>query len=253
MVTVALIGPDGTGKSTVFRRLENEFPLPAKYVYMGISLESSNLMLPTTRLILSCIRRFGANSDWTGSLDSGTKMHSWGVVKGMVAGLRSILLQMNLIAEELFHQIIAQYYQHRGFIVLFDRHFIADYYTFSLANIGARYIFEQPNRFLLERLYPKPDLVICLDAPPDVMFARKGEKTLEKLELMRQGYLGLHSQFRHFITVDANRSEEEVVAEVADIIQWFQETKSTNQLSTSISPECRKPFVGSCQSKNTVA
>jgi cytidylate kinase len=50
MFTVALIGPDGAGKTTISRRLEHELPLPVKYVYMGINTVASNHMLPTTRL-----------------------------------------------------------------------------------------------------------------------------------------------------------------------------------------------------------
>ena len=41
----------------------------------------------------------------------------------------------------------------------------------------------------LRRLYPRPDLVILLDAPAEVFFARKGEGTLESIESRRQEYL----------------------------------------------------------------
>ena len=43
MFTVALIGPDGAGKSTIGRKLQQISPIPMKYVYMGVNLESSNL------------------------------------------------------------------------------------------------------------------------------------------------------------------------------------------------------------------
>ena len=54
--TLALIGPDGAGKTTVARRLAEVLPLPVTYLYMGVSPESSNLLLPTTRLV-HAIRR----------------------------------------------------------------------------------------------------------------------------------------------------------------------------------------------------
>ena len=56
MFTVALIGPDGAGKSTIGRKLQEISPLPMKYVYMGVNLESSNLVLLTTRLLLEIKR-----------------------------------------------------------------------------------------------------------------------------------------------------------------------------------------------------
>ena len=56
MFTVALIGPDGAGKSTISRRLQASINRPIKYVYMGINLEASNIMLPTTRLMLALKR-----------------------------------------------------------------------------------------------------------------------------------------------------------------------------------------------------
>ncbi|MGH3091699.1 MAG: hypothetical protein ACRDOG_05135, partial [Gaiellaceae bacterium] len=48
--TVALIGPDGAGKTTVARRLEGSLEGPVKYLYMGVNPDASNHLLPTTRL-----------------------------------------------------------------------------------------------------------------------------------------------------------------------------------------------------------
>ena len=42
---------------------------------------------------------------------------------------------------------------------------------------------------MLNYIFPKPDLVICLDAPGEVLFSRKAEGTIELLEQRRQEYL----------------------------------------------------------------
>ena len=68
--TLALIGPDGAGKTTVARRLAEVLPLPVTYLYMGVSPESSNLLLPTTRLVHAVRRARGVGPDTGGPRDS---------------------------------------------------------------------------------------------------------------------------------------------------------------------------------------
>src|SRR5690606_34602142 len=51
MASVALIGPDGAGKTTLTRMLEQSDVLPFRYLYMGIDIPASSLALPTSRLI----------------------------------------------------------------------------------------------------------------------------------------------------------------------------------------------------------
>jgi thymidylate kinase len=72
--------------------------------------------------------------------------------------------------------------------------------------------------WLLAHAYPKPDLVVYLDAPAEVLLARKQEGTLESLEQRRQDYLRLAEVFEHFVVVDATRPPEVVASDVADAI-----------------------------------
>jgi len=51
MSTIALIGADGSGKTTIARMLLESPPVKMKYLYMGLNTESSNYALPTSRLI----------------------------------------------------------------------------------------------------------------------------------------------------------------------------------------------------------
>ncbi len=57
MFTVALIGGDGAGKTTVANAILQDSGLPIKYLYMGLSTRSSNRALPTSRLVLLLKKR----------------------------------------------------------------------------------------------------------------------------------------------------------------------------------------------------
>jgi len=80
---------------------------------------------------------------------------------------------------------------------------------------------------LLAHVYPKPDLVVFLDAPPELLLARKGEGTIESLQRRRQDYLQLAPLTKHFVVVDASRPLEEVTLDVAAAIERFSAARSS--------------------------
>lgn len=215
MVSVALVGPDGAGKSTVSSLLERHgLPAPVKRIYMGVNLESSNLMLPTTRLALAWKKSRGRRPDMT------APHHVRGRAGGgprarVTAGVRMTLW----LAEEWFRALVAQVYLRRGVIVVFDRHFYADYYHHDVLDTGLPAARRSTlHGFVLQHLYPKPDLVICLDAPAEVLYARKQEASVEWLDRRRCQYLELATVVPHFRVVDADRPLDSVAADVAELI-----------------------------------
>lgn len=226
MFTVALIGSDGAGKTTVGRALERQMPHLIKYIYMGVNLETSNLVLPTTRLFLEVKRALGGRPDMSGPPDpTRKKPRPEGLVKRMGASLKSGLRLVNRLGEEWFRQLITWSYLRRGYIVLFDRHFFSDYYAHDIAGDDpGRPLSSRIHGFVLSHLYPKPDLIIFLDAPADVLYARKGEGTPALLERRRQEYLQLRETVEHFAVVDATQEIDEVTGDVAALIQGFQQS-----------------------------
>jgi thymidylate kinase len=227
VISVAIIGPDGAGKSTISDLLEREpMPAPVKRIYMGVNLEASSLMLPTTRLALTVKRLRGRRSDMVAPSQSPaaeTGSPARRAAKGATRAVRLLLW----LAEEWFRQAVAEYHRRRGSIVVFDRHFYADYYHFDVAAEGRRSLSSRVHGRLLKTVYPKPDLVICLDAPGQVLYDRKHEASVEWLERRRAQYLQLASALPNFVVVDVDRPLDTVTREVATVITEFFEKRRT--------------------------
>ena len=123
------------------------------------------------------------------------------------------------LAEEWFRQALVWYHMARGRIVLFDRHFYSDYYSHDIAaSDGERSLSQRLHGFILEHLYPKPDLVILLDAPTEVLWARKQEGSYEAVAQRREEYLHMGEAFDDFAVVDATQPQEVVVQQIASLI-----------------------------------
>jgi thymidylate kinase len=222
--TVALIGADGAGKTTIGLRLADELPVPAAYLYMGDNAEAAGRLLPTTRLVRSVRRARGTHLDGGGPPGSSVRTSQAGLVPRARRAAKSYLRLTNQLAEEWYRQGLAWLQVRRGNVVIFDRHYFADYYAHDVAANG-RPLNRRLHGLLLERLYPRPDLVVFLDAPPEVLFARKREGTPALLARRRDEYLDVARATRNFVIVDANQPLEDVVREVAAIVLVFSEAR----------------------------
>jgi len=224
MFTVALIGGDGAGKTTLANAVIQSSGLPMKYLYMGLSTRSSNHALPTSRLVLFLKRRMykkavakSANpfpDEMPASqLEYSEETHGW---------VWNTARFLNRLAEAWYRQLISMNYQLRGYVVIYDRHFFFDTAPGVInSQHQSLVLLDRLYFWLMSYWYPKPTLTIFLDAPPDLLYRRKGEATPDYLEQQRIVFLNQGKKLAHFVQVDASQPMDKVISDVMRHIHDF--------------------------------
>jgi thymidylate kinase len=194
-LVVALIGPDGAGKTTLAKGLSAERGLNARRIYMGTNTHARDVVLP--------------GSGWVASRRAANRR-------------QQTLLTPVVKAVTFAHGLLDQWYRHavahlhcwRGGVVLFDRYtFAGNLEEKREGRVGAL------RRWLLRLGAPEPDLVIVLDVRAEVLFARKGEHTPERLDRMRRECARLGTQLTQAVVVDAGQDADTVKLSVLSLIQ----------------------------------
>jgi thymidylate kinase len=233
MFTVALIGGDGAGKTTIAHKLLDSFPLRMKYLYMGMNIDSSNVALPTSRLIyfLKNYRNKKSLKNWENTPPE--KKHNFrdnraSDTRGKIGASARLLYRLS---EEWYRQLAAWFYRLRGYIVLCDRHFLFEFAPIADSPQRNNRLSERVHNWLLGHFYARPDLVIFLDAPAEVLYQRKREASIEYLNSKRMTYLQQGEKLANFIRVDAAQSAEKVYAEVSEHIMEFYMARQSQRES----------------------
>src|SRR5258708_6365074 len=139
MFSVALIGPDGAGKTTLTARLRESATIPVKCLYMGINIEASNHALPTSRLVAYFKRRQNKESGVYRCVDDSAPVRG-NAKRGLSGWLWATGRLINRLLEEWYRQLLSWGYQMSGYAVVYDRHFL---YDFTLDGIDGEKHFDQ--------------------------------------------------------------------------------------------------------------
>lgn len=174
-LTIALMAPDGAGKSTLVEKIRQSFYFPVSSVYMGLYQKPTRKASNPLKEFLTPVRRLFKL--WTQAL-------------------------------------VLRYYQLRQRITVCDRY----PYEALLSAHKQLNFFKKGYRWLLAHACPAPDLVLFLDAPGEVLYARKGEHSPAFLEEQRRSYLELLSSVPQTVVVDATQEAEAVRIKATQLI-----------------------------------
>jgi thymidylate kinase len=188
---VAVLGPDGAGKGTVTAALADSLPVGVTQVYLG-----------DRRAQTPAAANAGTVPDRPAAVPGGA-----------VRTAREIAFLLRKLAGWTPSLLRAEVAAWRGHVVLADRH--------PLDAVAVRPrrtpVAGAVERFLATRVVPKPDAVVVLDAPGEVLYRRKGEHTPERLEQWRQGYRDRLVP-RGATLLDATGSIEDTVAQARHVL-----------------------------------
>lgn len=169
---VAIMGPDGVGKSTLSDGIAASMILPVARHYAGL--------YPAGR------RRY----------------------RLVGLGMATLLLRLWRI------RLVASEQRRRGRVVLFDRY---AYDALMPLPPGASFK-SRLRRALLVRSFPTPGLLVVLDAPVEVLHARRKEHPVEIVEAHRAFYARLARDVPNAVVVDASGDADSVRRTVIGLI-----------------------------------
>jgi thymidylate kinase len=188
-VSVALLGPDGAGKSTLAAGLGESVPLTTRCLYMGMQAGAS---VP--------------GKTWTASASTSPRRRRPLPIR--------IIHQSRRLFRLARRSALAWALVHTGHLVIFDRFsYDAEVHWANVTRPGARL-----RLWLLRRAVLRPDVVVFLDVPGEVTFQRKGEHSPELLELRRERYLSLAARLERAHVVDATRPANDVRSTVTSLV-----------------------------------
>jgi len=224
MLTIALIGGDGAGKTTIAKKLEEGCPLPTKYLYMGINPQAGEFSLPTSRLIYT-LKEIRHKKELKKTEDANVEnisAHYLEYSKTARGPILTALRLLNRLMEAWYRQFVSIYFQLLGYNVVYDRHPVFDTAPLikkSNKKINSR--INDLNHWIIQHLFPKPKLTIYLEAPAKLLHARKGESTPDYLEQQRTTFLKQGEITANFIRVDATQPLKKVYDDVQQQILSF--------------------------------
>lgn len=219
---LTLIGADGAGKSTQAQRLCALIGERAVYMYLGSNPSAATHTLPSTRAWLWLKGLLGSARHRPGPPEPGPTPRPRRAFVRALQHLKSVVALGPRVSDELYRLFLAEYLAHRGHLVVADRHPYSDYHARRVRGTGGWLRWgDRIHGLLLVWVYPRPKGLTLLDAPAEVLHARKHEGSLMAVRARRQEYLALTSSLGEGCVrvVDVDRPEHEILRDLLRLAQ----------------------------------
>jgi len=217
-VLVAVLGTDGAGKSTVTARVEQDLApafLSTKRYHRPVASA-----LRWTKLYRAQANSRGSMQAGVATTEADARSASTNTPTKPPRKLPASLLKLGLWWADytVLGYLLCNYPRlTTSTLILLDRYYedllvSPEFYRYG----GPLWLARLVGRFI-----PRPDLTILLDAPPEVIQARKRELTFEETTHQREMYLRVMEGSSNGHVVDASKPLDEVVDEVEMIILGY--------------------------------
>lgn len=207
---IVFLGPDGVGKSTVI----SEIGARLAAEFRGVE-RASFVRTPWAR-----------HPPAPGALDDPHGLPT----RSLIASLLKAAFWITYYSVGCIILIVPRL--RRSTLILHDR------YLVDVLVDPRRYRYGGPRWItsLAWRLARKPDLVILLDAPPEMIYGRKAELPLTEIARQRHAYLELIAQLSNGYTVDAAQPLLAVVADVERLVRVYMTKRRSGRCASESYP-----------------
>jgi thymidylate kinase len=197
---IAVLGPDGSGKSTLIEKMKVHFQDVFKVESQGVKVFHIRPGLFPT--ITELLRKK--------SLPEGKSTllrDAWNSPSGTISFIRLLCFLADYLLGY-FIKVLPELGNYH--VVVLDR------YYYDILIDPARYKIRLPPRVMKTffAVLPTPDIAFVLDAPPEIIFPRKRELNEETIGLLLNGYKDLKNQIDNLHILQATNPPEELSIEV---------------------------------------